>query len=242
MTSIVILIPVLNRPERVAPLLQSIRSSGRYIRMMPLFLVSPDDHRELQTIDCELAALDTDPDADDLPGFRLVVGWPPGPGDYARKINHGFRWACGPQTGSFEFAFLGADDLEFHPGWAERALAAHLETGACVIGTNDCGNAQVQSGRHSTHSLVHRDYLECGTVDEPGKILHEGYDHNWVDNEFVETARARGTFVAARDALVEHHHPFWGKAPQDDTYRKGRARFQSDLQLYRARVGLWEGR
>jgi hypothetical protein len=45
------------------------------------------------------------------------------------------------------------------------------------------------AGRHSTHSLVTRDYVErFGTIDEAGVVLHEGYPHEFVDDEFVQTA------------------------------------------------------
>jgi hypothetical protein len=80
-------------------------------------------------------------------------------------------------------------------------------------------------GRHATHSLVHADYRECGTLDEPWKLLHEGYWHNFVDDELVGTAMLRGTFAMAGDAHVEHLHPNWRKAADDETYRRGMASF-----------------
>lgn len=236
MTEITVLIPVLNRPQRVAPLLDSIEASGRFVRLLPLFLVSPDDDAELAAVDRERETRRRWADGEPVEALeRIVVDWPPGPGDYSRKINRGAAWA------SSEFVFLAADDLRFHPGWAERALACHLETHACVVGTNDGGNRQVQQGHHSTHTLVHRDYLDCGTADEPDsrKLLHEGYSHNFCDSEFVATAKARETWAHATDSLVEHEHPFWGKSARDATYDRGQAGYKADQALFNKRRRLW---
>jgi hypothetical protein len=217
-TSVAVLIPVLDRPHRVEPLVESLRATEP--RAIPTFLVTPGD-------DAELAAVRA------VGGDYWVVGWDAGAGDYARKMNYGFTHTLE------EWKFLAADDLVFHPGWLDACLAAHARTDACVIGTNDLGNGLVISGRHSTHSLVHRDYLECGTVDAPGLLLHEGYDHNFVDTEFVETAIWRGTFAPARDALVEHLHPFWHKSATDATYLKGQRAYHDDQRLFQTRRRLW---
>lgn len=217
---IAVLVPVLARPARVRPLVDSLERASRFVECRPVFIASPDDEAELKALNKERVDYITL----DAPAER---------GDYARKINAGFA-ACDE-----EFVFLAADDLTFHPGWAERALAAHMETGACVVGTNDLGNSRVTAGRHSTHTLVHRDYGECGTVEQTGVLLHEGYWHNYVDDEFVETAKARGTFHHATDSLVEHLHPNWGKAPDDPTYRRGQERFPEDRQLFVSRRPLW---
>lgn len=216
-------IPVLARPERVQAVADSLRASVLHARLHPLFIASPGDAEELSAL--ERAGED-----------YLVAGWEPGPGDFARKHNHAIR-RC-----STEWYFIGADDLTFHRGWAELALATWIRTGACVIGTNDLGNRLTASGLHATHLLVHRDYLECGTVDEPGLLLHEGYDHTYVDNEFVETARARGTYAHAEDSIVEHLHPLWGKAQQDTTYQRGREGASADARLFQKRRPLWGGR
>jgi hypothetical protein len=157
-----------------------------------------------------------------------------GRGDYARKINAGFRAI------EAEWYFTGADDLIFHAGWFEAALKVAQQTGACVVGTNDLGSPIVVRGEHATHSLVLRDYvLECGTFDEPGKILHEGYCHNFVDTELVDTAKWRGAWAFARDSEVAHRHPDWGLAQRDEIYNLGRRDFYRDEELYKNRRRLW---
>lgn len=225
--SVAVLVPVLARPGRVRPLAHSLVSStaqevedGWQVELV--FVCSPEDRREIAAVRKQEHA-------------PLVVDWPAGPGDYARKINHAARLA------DATWLFLGADDLRFFTGWLRACISTHIRTGALVVGTNDLGNPLVMRGGHATHSLVNRDYLEQGTVDESGLLLHEGYGHNWVDNEFVETARARKTFAFARDAGVEHLHPIWRKGTDDATYRRGQASYQDDRRLYQRRRELWSG-
>lgn len=231
-SGLAILLPVLGRPHRVAPVLASIRSATP--EATPVFVCSPGDHAEREAVARERAAC-------------LTVRWQPGPGDYARKINLAFRRVVGDGEGPVpygmddhaEWVFLGADDLVFRRGWLEACMRRHQATGACVIGTNDLGNSRTIVGRHSTHTLVHADYLECGTADRAGMILHEGYDHQFCDDELVQTAMWRGTFQHARSSVVEHLHPAWGKAKADPTYAKAERRVLDDRDLYLRRKHLW---
>ncbi len=220
MTAITILVPVLGRPHRVEPLLASLRASQQDVPLEPLFLPSLDDADELAALRAAGAPYET-------------VGVAAESGQWAKKNNHAFR-----KLGT-EWAFLAADDVVFHPGWAEEAVEVARVTGACVVGTNDTVNVRVRSGRHSTHTLVHRDYLECGTIDEDGQILHEGYGHWFVDDEFVQTAMHRGTFAPAPRAIVQHFHPVYGGAETDSTYEKGQASVMADKDIYEGRKHLW---
>jgi hypothetical protein len=226
-----ILIPVLGRPERAAPVIESALAATP--DAFVLFLTSPGDGAEQDAID-------------DAGGRFEVVPWDPGPGDYARKINYGFKLVTGRDpnwvpyaipavTISHEWVFLGADDLIFHPGWYEACLRRAASTRACVVGTNDLGNARTATGQHSTHTLVNAGYWECGTVDESNRILHEGYEHEYVDDELVHTARWRSTYAHCPEAIVEHLHPDWGKGVEDATYAKARAGRSRDTRLYKRR-------
>lgn len=218
--AVAVLVPVLDRPHRVQPLVDSLAEASQVIQCDPVFLCSPGDHDEIEAV----YAAGAEP---------LVVPFQPGRGDYARKLNHGF------ERTRHQFVFLAADDLTFHPGWIERAIARWYETDACVIGTNDLGNTRVTSGLHSTHTLVHRAYGECGTIDGD-ELLHPGYWHNFVDDEFVQTALARDTFAMAKDSIVEHLHPNWGKGRDDPIYRLGQQHFSEDRAYHQKRKLLWK--
>lgn len=218
-----LLIPVLDRPRRVLPLVESAAEATNRAGSIPVFICSPGDDAEIRAVVDAQAEL-------------IIVPWEAGKGDYARKLNHAMPLCA--EAYDAEWLFLGADDLLFQSRWLDRCLDRNRRTGACVIGTNDLGNSRTVAGHHSTHSLVHRDYLECGSVDGP-ELLHEGYWHNYVDDEFVQTAMWRNTYSHARDARVEHLHPDWGKGGMDDTYRRGKAHFNDDRAYYWSRKHLW---
>lgn len=214
---VAVLVPMLGRPHRVEPLLESLTDTTDQAHV--LFLTSPEDievHEAIAKTGCE----------------RLDVEWQP-TGDYARKINTGVRATNEP------LLFLGADDLRFHPNWLERAVEK-IADGVGVVGTNDLCNRRVTSGQHATHFLVTRAYVEWhGTIDEPGKALHEGYVHEYVDDEMVGTAKARGAWAFAADSIVEHLHPMAGKAPMDELYAQQAQRMRAGQRLYQRRRRLW---
>lgn len=214
----VILVPMLGRAHTVAPLLESIDASTPGVRV--LFLVTPGDTGVHAAIDSAGRE-------------RLEVPWHPH-GDYARKINTGYRATTEP------LIFLGACDLRFHPGWLQ-ACRRQLTPGVGVVGTNDLGSPRVQAGKHATHTLVVRAYADDpgATADQAGQVLHEGYVHEYVDDELVGVAQHRGVWAFAPDARVEHLHPDWGKAPRDALYNQQRQRMRVSVNLFRYRSRLW---
>jgi hypothetical protein len=188
-----------------------------------LFICSPHDHVQIATI-AEAGAP------------FMVLDELPRDGDYARKINAAYR------ATDHEWFFTGADDLLFHPGWLADCGRFMGNRRHGVIGTQDLGNRRVIMRQHSTHSLVRRSYIDrWGTIDEPGKVLYEGYAHNFCDDELVGTAKLRDAWIFATNATVEHLHPMWGKCDTDDIYTLGGLKFHSDQELYRKRRRLWVG-
>lgn len=212
----VILVPVLTRVHRVVPLLASIRNT---CSARVLFLSTQEDTDMRRAIDQAGAE-------------QLVVPWQP-VGDYARKINAGFRYTDEP------LIFTGADDLEFRPGWLDAARAK-LTDGIGVVGTNDLGSPRVMAGEHATHFLITRAYVTgFGTIDQPGQVMHEGYVHEYVDDEVVGTARCRNAWAPANESHVEHLHPDWGKAETDPLYQQQRQRMRLSRPLYQRRRLMW---
>lgn len=213
--SVLIIVPVLRRPHGVAPLIESIEAATPSPHRV-VFVCTEDDHAERDAVEAAGADMLV------LPGRRQ-------PGDYARKINFAYRESEEPVL------FLAADDLIFHPGWYETASALFSDT-IQVVGTNDLGNQRVMNGGHSTHTLVTRRYCdERGTIDRPGEVLHEGYGHWYVDDEFIQTAQARGAFAPCLESIVEHLHPAWKKGEPDAIYRLGQSKSSADRRIYSQR-------
>jgi glycosyltransferase involved in cell wall biosynthesis len=216
-----ILIPVLGRPQNAAKVAESLKVTSTPYQLV--FICSPRDTAEIAA--CRKVA--------DV----LVVDWNPGKADFAKKINTGFR-----ETDS-EWVFQGADDVIFHPGWDLHALKV-AGSKYRVIGTDDLHNPSVKRGLHSTHTLFARSYIEerPATVDESDPVFFEGYDHQYVDMEFVEVAKRRNEWAFAKRAVVEHFHPHWGNAERDATYIKAMRSTMRDRRLYMERMGLGRSR
>lgn len=218
-----ILIPVLDRPDRAAKVAQSAYDAAT-VHNVITFICSPEDQDQIE------ACMDV-PFAD-----TIIVTWQPEGGDYAKKINYA------ASVSRADHVFTGADDLAFEHGWDQAALDKIGPLGVC--GTNDLGNQLVKQGRHSTHSLVSMEYVNtvgATYLDGPGVVLHEGYDHQWIDNELVHAAVQRRQWAFSYSPAVEHRHPFWPdehghpKARMDATYEKAMRAGRVDQRLYLGR-------
>lgn len=217
--TIMLAIPVLGRAERLKPLLDSIDGNTRSPHYT-VFVCSPGD-------DAAIAA------ATVLPAETMIVPWEPDRGDYARKINA----ACAAYP-AYDWVFTGATDIEFTPAWDIAAFtSAKLRERdgsppVGVIGTIDECNPRTKDARHSTHSLVARWFVNG--LD--GTLLHEGYWHNFVDDELLDRARALRCYSPS-PAVVRHFHPNHNTAPDDDTYRRGAQNFEQDRRHFLRRRG-----
>lgn len=135
-----------------------------------------------------------------------------------------------------EWLFVTGDDVRFYPGWLDHAQAA-AGGQFHVVGTNDLSNPRVMAGKHATHLLIRRSYVdEMGASwDGPKTVAHEGYRHWWVDDEIVAAARQRGVWAMAINSTVEHLHPAWGKGEQDAVYELGQSHAEQDKATFMAR-------
>lgn len=218
MSQLVVLVPVLKRPHRVKPLLESLFAATPG-KPHVLFITDPDDDEERKQVKAAVSVFE---------GVEeLVVK-----GNYAKKINAGVKATREP------LLLFGADDLEFHPGWL-KAAKAKLGKGIGVVATNDLANPRVTAGELATHPLVTRAYTKLGTIDDPDRVLHEAYRHEYSDREFSETAQFRNAFAYAPDSVVEHLHPLVGKAPTDELYDRIWDRMWQGRRVYARRMSKW---
>jgi hypothetical protein len=224
---LLVVLPVLGRPHRALPLLQSLKAA------------TPEPFNVLVVAtrgDTAVQAAYTFAIADLVIAGLVDVLGPRGVGDYAAKVNHAYRVSTEP------FIFLGADDLEFHHGWWTSAKAIlERDPTVGVLGTNDLAPTdRSRRGEHSTHSVVRRSYVEAhGLIDGGDAVLYEGYIHEYVDDELVGTAKKRGAWCYDVNSVVEHLHPHWGKGPMDQTYRRSHARMARSRALFQSRSRLW---
>lgn len=224
MSNLVVLVPVLSRPQNVQPLVESlVANTDADFRLV--FVCSPDDDEERTA--CRATEADV-----------IVVAWQPGRADFAKKINLAFSLT------DEKWLFQAADDLAFGKGWDTAAFAEAARHKVGVVGTNDLHNPSVMRGKHSTHTLFSREYIETygGTVDNSGVVFSEAYCHQFTDTEFIETATMRKQFVFAARSIVEHRHPHWGLAPMDDTYEKATKDTKEDGALFARRRLVVQGR
>lgn len=211
MPDVVVIVPVLDRPHRVQPFCDALYEHSPVGEVRALFVADSHDRGELDAI------------ADS--GEDVLIH----DGSYAAKVNAAVALTTEP------LLFFAADDLAFRPAWlqnARRRLADPVQ----VVGVNDLLRRR---RRHATHFLVTREYAQRPTIDgEPGPLCTR-YQHSFVDDEFIATARRRGVYAYAIDAHVEHLHPMGGLAVDDATYRKGRDTFKADRRLFQQRFPLW---
>jgi hypothetical protein len=209
---VAVIVPVLGRPQNARPFMESLRASGS--DLADVYAVCEPDEFESRA-------------AWAVAGAALLLC----PGTFAEKVNYGYRCTSQP------WLFLAGDDVKFHPGWLDQAQHAARD-GFDVIGTNDLHNPRVTSGQHATHLMVRRSYVDDqgASWDGPKVIAHEGYKHWYVDDEIVTAAKRRGTWAMAIRSEVEHMHPLWGLALDDDTYRLGQSFADQDRVLFEKRL------
>jgi len=206
-----ILIPSLDRPQRLAETIETIHRNTPLPHRL-LFCVSDEYSMEILTERGEWFLND----ADD-PDRRYVT-----------RMNKLVRY-----IGDADTVFFGSDDVIHQPNWLEEGLKV-LDDFAVVV-VNDLHNP------NGTQALMRADYLLKAVIDAPGDAFHHGYHHNFADNEQHFTAYKHGEYGRAMDSHVEHLHPLFQAAnsiPWDRTYSQAQAGWDHDEALFRSRMTM----
>jgi hypothetical protein len=228
--AVAVLVPVLRRPANAEPFMRSLRASTGLATVYAVCSVE-----DTQTAAAWKAAGAEVLRGDDEWVLAAVGGQDPaGPRSahtFAEKVNLAYRQTAEP------WLFVVGDDVRFWPGWLDQAVRAAGDR-YHVIGTNDLANPRVTAGEHATHLLVRRSYVdEVGASwDGPKVLAHEGYGHNFVDDEIVAAAKGREVWAPCLAARVEHLHPLFGKAEMDEVYRLGAEQIGRDKELFARRL------
>lgn len=210
-TPTAVVVPVLHRPEHAKPFMRSLRASTGLATVYAV--VQEGDDEAMAAWDAEGATI-------------IVVD--DDTVSFAKKVNAGFN------ATTEEWVFVVGSDVRFHPGWLDHAQHVGDAFDAGVVGTNDLGNPRVLAGEHATHFLVRRSYVDehGASWAGPGLVCHEGYRHWFVDDEIVTAAKQRGAWAMALGSVVEHLHPAWGKAANDEVYDLGQAAAAADQREF----------
>jgi hypothetical protein len=214
----VVLVPVLHRPQNAEPFMTSLRASTGL---------------------CDVVAIADEDDSLTIGAWleqgAIVLKGPEH--TFAEKVNRAYRETAEWPVKS-PWVFITGDDVQFHPGWLDHAQWVADQSECAVIGTNDLGNPRVIDGKHGTHLLIRRDYIdrEGASWDGPGVLAHTGYRHWCVDDEIVTAAKQRALWMAAPGSHVEHLHPYWDKGAMDSTYQEGERHNKHDVALFKKRL------
>jgi hypothetical protein len=223
--SLAVLVPVLNRPQNVAPLVESFLSSGTpgFLR----FMVSEGDDEEWNAV---AAAWSYDHRVGGIISYG-AHSWP-------EKINFGVeQWDA-------DWYLCAADDVTFTEGWWDATEQLRTDPSIGVIGTNDSvtgrGNPRVASGDHTVHPLVRGIYARTPNLDG-GPFCVESVKHWYSDDLIVAVAQHRGAWAFCPEAIIEHHHPYWhpNTIPFDATYQLGESSAEQDREAAQAWAGRW---
>lgn len=226
---VAVVVPVLGRPQHAEPFMRSLTASTGLATAYAVCDADEDDVIEAwraagATVLTREVDWPIEGDADSPVVAR--------PGSFAQKANLAYQATTEP------WLLLVGSDVKFHPGWFDHALHVADVLEGSVVGTNDLANQRVMKGEHATHVLIRRSYIdEVGASwDGPKVVAHEGYRHNFVDDEIVLAAKQRGVFQPALGSVVEHLHPIFGKGENDDVYELGRSFAEQDRALFQQRL------
>jgi glycosyltransferase involved in cell wall biosynthesis len=212
-----IIIPTYNRPQMMKKNVENIFEVTDMSDVDIIFVVEEDDKESIEA-------------GHDLDAIVLINQRTRG---YAGANNTASR------TLTHNYFYTANDDFFFHENWLPPLLELSENFG--VVSPNDLGNPSSISGTMGTSFLVSRTYLPLACVDSSGDLFHEGYIHNFCDNEITETAKSHGQFVSCPVSLVEHLHPAFGKSIEGLVYERqaDAALFEIDRTRFESRRNLW---
>lgn len=154
-----------------------------------------------------------DPDDEKLQGykdmadkyqFKLVVA------DKREKFGPTLNRIALSIASDYEYiAWMGDDHLPKTHGWDQRYREALDSVGVGVVYGND-----LVMGETIATELA----MTSNIVKTLGYAVPEGFVHLYIDNYFMDLARAIDRLIYLPDVIVQHMHPVAGHAQEDQTY------------------------
>jgi hypothetical protein len=188
MFEMTILVPSRGRPENIIRLMEA--WSTTTTRDTRLLVLVDDDDPKLN----EYLAI---PNIDIQVGPRLRIG--------------GTLNAVAPieATKCFAIGFMGDDHLPRTEGWDDRFLTALDGVGVGVTWGND-----LYHGANLPTAVV----MTSNIVTTLGYFVMPGGIHLFLDNFWLAIGRGIDSAHYLDDVIIEHIHPYFGKAEYDETY------------------------
>lgn len=162
---------------------------------------------------------------DDEPEYRGLPEWV--------RYERGPRLRLGPTLNEVAvreaahydvLAFMGDDMVPRADNW-DMDLADAAEGGVAY------GNDLLQGERLATQWFV-----DAEVIAKVGYMCPPGMVHMYCDNAIMDLGRGIGRLTYLDDVVIEHLHPFAGKADMDASYEETNApeQYASDLAVYEA--------
>jgi hypothetical protein len=108
-----------------------------------------------------------------------------------------------------------SDDWKPFRGWDTAILAA--------IGDTSKPAVLAISDGHRTDDLLCMAILTRARYADQGYLFHPEFFSMFSDNHFTDQAYADGVVIDAKDIVIEHMHPAFGKGEMDETYARSNA-------------------
>jgi hypothetical protein len=203
-----ILLPSLNRADRLRGCLESIFETCERERVTTVVSVSSQDKASLKML-AKLPVIVMEQGAgidNSVAAWNEALGCFP---NYARYV-------------------VAADDLIFHRSWYEYAMLGLSELNhSGLIGFNDLNHNG--STPWATHWMATRDFL----VEHNGGVIYTPHYKAWqCDVEACTRAVLAGKYLWKEGAIVEHRHPAFALSEIDETYQKGQRYYALDAEIF----------
>lgn len=190
-----VLVPTRSRPHNVGPIVEAWHKTGAFGVADLLFVLDRDDAKYDQYVE----------EFGKYPGPKAVVlpEWKP----LVPKLNE-VAWEQAARYRNV--AFCGDDHVPVTPNWANRLVEEHLTGPTILYGRDGLQDEKLPTWWSMSSRIVRA----------MGKMVPAKVQHLFCDNAVKELGEEAGVLRYLDDLLIEHRHPFAGKAPADAQYER----------------------
>jgi hypothetical protein len=172
-------------------------------------------------------------DSDDPVGKQLDFNGPsiwrweldPPPGNMGNAVNR-FIEKSAVLDSYRVVGFIGDDHRFRSPGWEDILMQVHDEEGGGLFYGNDLARQDIPT----------QVFISSSIVRALGWMTLPGGRHLYFDNTWMTLGEEAGCMVYLPEVVIEHVHPFFGKAVSDEGYIRVNAPevYDHDRKIYEA--------